>query len=1048
MDGPQRSLLPRLSRPHCSRICRVGLHALLLALLVASCGDPQAAAQESVSSVPAPFLEDAQLNDLCFVDATTGWAVGDRGAIWHTADGGSNWQRQASGVDCRLESVCFLDAQHGWVVGGRARPGTTASQGVLLRTRDGGRTWQEDHRLMLPALERVGFFDADHGWVLGDSSALFASAAFTTDNGGRSWNPLPTELASGWTSGDFLSASTGALAGRQGRTAIARQGTIEPARTPPFGQRSFRDMALIGPTRGWLVGEGGLILTTDDLGRTWQTPPGELPDGASALFHYHAVAARGEHCWIVGSPGTRVLRSSDAGRTWQSLSTGQQTPLHAVCFVDEQHGWAAGALGTILATQDGGQTWRRQRSGGTRTAVLGIYGEAEHVPLEVLVRLAGNEGYLTAIELLNRRQAADGAFAGAGLEDRAREAVALTGAGALGQAWQFPLPATGQALPGEQLISAWNRANDGDGLRQMVEYVVRQIRTWRPEIVLTHAASLRGENPQAHLINQVVLRAVEQAGDATAFPEHQVHAGLEPWQVKKVFGELPSDQGGPLVVNTAQFAPRLGRSLADLAAVSRALMVDGPDRAPAMRSFRAYVDRVPQERGTGDFLSGITLHPGGEARRMLVEPDGDAMEKLRRVAQKQQSLETIFERATETTGGGQHILGEIDGLAADLGDEQAGQVLMQLAARYHRTGKWDLAAETLQRLADQYPEHRLAPAALQWLVQAWASGEVAWQLQQGQRVGVQTAAATMPLDGSSGSARSDSRDLPYAVRQTSALGIELAQQTDRRAQAVALGEQLLRIAPAVHAEPAVGFPLSVAQRDQGQARLAERIYGHIQRNRPHDAWWACAEAEKWLVARQGLPPKPFWQVAQAGAPPQLDGILDEALWRQASPVELKSPLHDDHEWHAVAMLTYDREYLYLGLSCRKAPGADYAVDEATRERDADLSSRDRVELLIDVDRDWSTYFRLVIDCRGWAAEDCWGDSTWNPEWFIAVDQTADTWQIEAALPWSAVAAQPPTSQTAWSVGLQRTVPGVGFQSWNTPAAVTVRPEGFGLLLFD
>jgi hypothetical protein len=28
------------------------------------------------------------------------------------------------------------------------------------------------------------------------------------------------------------------------------------------------------------------------------------------------------------------------------------------------------------------------------------------------------------------------------------------------------------------------------------------------------------------------------------------------------------------------------------------------------------------------------------------------------------------------------------------------------------------------------------------------------------------------------------------------------------------------------------------------------------------------------------------------------------------------------------------------------------------------------------------------------------------------------------------------------------VPGVGFQSWTQPAAVSVRPEGFGLLVFD
>ena len=34
------------------------------------------------------MLGDAELTDVKFVSATHGWAVGDRGVVWHTADGG------------------------------------------------------------------------------------------------------------------------------------------------------------------------------------------------------------------------------------------------------------------------------------------------------------------------------------------------------------------------------------------------------------------------------------------------------------------------------------------------------------------------------------------------------------------------------------------------------------------------------------------------------------------------------------------------------------------------------------------------------------------------------------------------------------------------------------------------------------------------------------------------------------------------------------------------------------------------------------------------
>ena len=189
-------------------------------------------------------------------------------------------------------------------------------------------------------------------------------------------------------------------------------------------------------------------------------------------------------------------------------------------------------------------------------------------------------------------------------------------------------------------------------------------------------------------------------------------------------------------------------------------------------------------------------------------------------------------------------------------------------------------------------------------------------------------------------------------------------------------------------------------------------------------------------------------MARAPERPRLDGKLDDALWEQARGVELKSSLYDDQQWRAVTMLGYDGEYLYWASSCQKAPEIGYETPRGSRQRDANLEAYDRVELLIDIDRDWTTYFRLVVDQRGWASEDCWGDTSWNPEWFIAIEHTADTWTIEAAIPWNELTAQPPSPSTAWAVGTQRTVPDVGFQSWNTPAAVSVRPEGFGLMLFD
>src|SRR5688572_25158405 len=90
---------------------------------------------------PATMHADAELTSVFFLDADRGWAVGDRGVIWHTSDGGRSWKQQQSPTQCRLEAVQFLDGEIGWAVGGCTQPYTHLTEGVVLRTRDGGKSW-------------------------------------------------------------------------------------------------------------------------------------------------------------------------------------------------------------------------------------------------------------------------------------------------------------------------------------------------------------------------------------------------------------------------------------------------------------------------------------------------------------------------------------------------------------------------------------------------------------------------------------------------------------------------------------------------------------------------------------------------------------------------------------------------------------------------------------------------------------------------------------------------------------------------------------------
>lgn len=66
----------------------------------------------------------------------------------------------------------------------------------------------------------------------------------------------------------------------------------------------------------------------------------------------------GQRLITVGEHG-HILLSDDQGKHWrQARSVPTTTTLTAVSFIDDKQGWAVGHGGVIIATKDGGETWR------------------------------------------------------------------------------------------------------------------------------------------------------------------------------------------------------------------------------------------------------------------------------------------------------------------------------------------------------------------------------------------------------------------------------------------------------------------------------------------------------------------------------------------------------------------------------------------------------------------------------------------------------------------------------------------------------------------
>ncbi|MGY4495683.1 photosystem II stability/assembly factor-like uncharacterized protein [Pseudomonas sp. TE3610] len=130
----------------------------------------------------------------------------------------------------------------------------------------------------------------------------------------------------------------------------AQAGPLAPAKAVTG---LLTDIASAG-ARQVAVGERGHVLLSDDQGRSWMQA--QVPSQQLLTAVYFADA---QHGWAVGHD-TQILATVDGGATWrlQFQDPARQAPLLGLHFLDAQHGFAVGAYGALLSTDDGGQHWQ------------------------------------------------------------------------------------------------------------------------------------------------------------------------------------------------------------------------------------------------------------------------------------------------------------------------------------------------------------------------------------------------------------------------------------------------------------------------------------------------------------------------------------------------------------------------------------------------------------------------------------------------------------------------------------------------------------------
>ena len=241
----------------------------------------------------------AWLHAVFFLDQNRGWAVGSKGTLLQTLDGGNTWKPRSASTDDVVRDIFFIDEKNGWLVCEvkcYQLKNEDEPRAYLMRTTDGGEKWKriEIKDFNIDAiLVRAVFTRNGRGWAFGEGGSIYA-----THDAGETWVRLQS-----------------------------------PTRRLLLGGMFVDD------DRGWIVGAGATIIQTSDGGETWYQS--QLPQVEKSVRFTATSFVDNRKGWAVGSGGS-VYRTVNGGRTWQRQESTVDVDLFDVKFVDARRRMGGG----------------------------------------------------------------------------------------------------------------------------------------------------------------------------------------------------------------------------------------------------------------------------------------------------------------------------------------------------------------------------------------------------------------------------------------------------------------------------------------------------------------------------------------------------------------------------------------------------------------------------------------------------------------------------------------------------------------------------------
>ena len=279
---------------------------------------------------------NSTLWDVYFIDANTGWFVGDTTAVFKTTNGGLNWMKQDINyiVDTELFSIKFLNANTGFAAGGH----------------------------------HSGFYDLHYAYI------------FKTTNGGTNWNTLYSNGGTPWLFFGIIPMNDSIIfATAEGSTSFTSTGGVYKSTngglnfTSNFPNIQSHSLSFINSLTGWASGyywdDVGTkiiyIYRTTNAGMNWNQQYRDSSDYATRIRKIQFINENTGYA-VGGVNSTIFYKTTNGGLNWDTTCYPNRKN-ETLLFLDENTGWKAGCAipdsSCVAYTSNGGTSWILQRPG-------------------------------------------------------------------------------------------------------------------------------------------------------------------------------------------------------------------------------------------------------------------------------------------------------------------------------------------------------------------------------------------------------------------------------------------------------------------------------------------------------------------------------------------------------------------------------------------------------------------------------------------------------------------------------------------------------------